>query len=736
MKRIVNNLAGVAAALLILTSLEFGVSPTGANEPESDQPNVILINLDDADAALLSESMLAAYYPNIKSLADNGMRFTNVHATTPFCAPSRAALMRGQYAFNTGIKINQNGIAGGNGFTGGYGEFVARGHHNDELGVWMKNAGYRTMHVGKYHHHGFDSVVPPGWDDFILTAGALYYNTAIFSNVGASQGTWYSTGPDDYITDVITEDSSELITNHNLENPDQPFFLYLAPLTPHHPGGQDVTMMVGPNYQEFAPDAALPMAENFNEADVSDKPAIQNLPLLSQSNIQTLESEYISRVRAIKSIDDMLGTLIDTLAVNGEIDNTYIFLTSDNGYQLGQHRLRAKLDPYDSTTRVPLFVMGPNVGPYQADHLIAHIDLCPTILEIANAPVPELVDAKSFLPVITEPANHDPLDWQSAVMIENWNNISTFGNTNLGTYTSLRLPDAVYISWASGDQEYYDLSIDPHQLNNAYDDLSIFEQAELESLLVNFRGVPGDAITTITTPSMATIMPQLIELQGFCEDNSGVKEVLINISSHTTGRYWNGSSWQDEHVNIHLTPSAFGKPVSQWQLAQEIPTETETGIDYLVFTARTVDLDENVPFDVEWIMMVVDGELPVAEFDSIFFDGMVLTEGAVEFHGSQSDNLGMAEVRLVAIDTSNWSYWNGSQFQTDWTYIDASFDESTGQWDASLNLPPGNYLVTLRPIDLLRNQPAVPEFLFVGVNELEIPDPDPGPGPDPDQEDD
>lgn len=734
MNRFPNSIVCIAIAVVFLISSGMSCGFLVADEPVTSQPNIVLINLDDADSDLLCDTMLTAYYPNIKSLADNGIRFTNVHATTPFCAPSRAALMRGQYAFNTGIKANQTGISGSNGFTGGYGEFVARGHHNDELGVWMKNAGYRTMHVGKYHHHEFDSIVPPGWDDFVFTAGANYYNTAIFSNIGNPQGIWYSTGENDYITDVITADSTQLITNHHVESPDQPFFLYLAPLTPHHPFGRDVTTMVGPQYQDFAPLASLPMAENFNEADFSDKPAIQNLPLLSPSNIQTIEDEYISRVRAIKSIDDMLGTLIETLTTNEQLDNTYIVLTSDNGYQLGQHRMRAKLDPYDSTTRVPLFVMGPNVDAALASHLIAHIDLCPTILELANAPIPEFVDAKSFLSVINDPAAHNEADWQSAIMIENWNNKTTFNTTSLCTYTSLRLPNAVYISWASGDQEYYDLMVDPLQLNNSYDDLSIFEQDALESMLVNFRGVSGNAITTITTPSMATIMPQQIELDGFCEDDSGVKDVLINISSHTTGRFWNGTSWQDEYINIHVTPAAFGKPISQWHLSQEIPTETENGIDYLVFTARTIDLDNNVPFNVEWIMMVMDGELPVANFDSELLDGMTVPEGDVSLYGTQSDNLGMAEVRLVVIDTSNWSYWNGTQFQSSWTYVDTNFDESTDLWDANLDVPPGNYLITLRPIDLLRNQPAVPEFLFIGVDEVTVPDP--GPGPDPDQEDD
>ena len=115
----------------------------------------------------------------MRNLAQSGIKFTNLHATTPFCAPSRAALFRGQYAFSTGVKVNQPDTATSNGFTGGYSEFVDRGYDTDELGVWMRNAGYRTMHVGKFHHHNFDNRVPPGWDEFRLTGGARYWQFPI-----------------------------------------------------------------------------------------------------------------------------------------------------------------------------------------------------------------------------------------------------------------------------------------------------------------------------------------------------------------------------------------------------------------------------------------------------------------------------------------------------------------------------------------------------------------------------
>ena len=204
---------GVAALLIPLTLL----IATRLSAADGTQPNIILINLDDADSSLLSQKMLDTYYPAIREFAAGAIRFTNVHATTPYCAPSRAALMRGQYAFNTGIKVNDPTSPTANGFTGSYTEFMARNYHNDALCVWMKNAGYRTMHIGKYHHRNFDFQVAPGWDDFIVNAGARYYSTTRFTNRNDPNGVRYNTGPDNYIVDLDAADATFFV-NHRAPN--------------------------------------------------------------------------------------------------------------------------------------------------------------------------------------------------------------------------------------------------------------------------------------------------------------------------------------------------------------------------------------------------------------------------------------------------------------------------------------------------------------------------------------
>ncbi len=252
--------------------LLWSVLPAALNADDSEQPvnrpNIILINLDDADSSLLTDDMLEACYPAMKELAAQSIRFTNMHATTPYCAPSRAALMRGQYAFSTALKVNSPAGSTSNNFPGGYGEFTQLGYQDQELGVWMKDAGYRTMHVGKFHHSGFDKIVPPGWDDFILDAGCVYHSTSRFSTLEHPEGRWKKTGPEDYIIDVDAADSAELIKRHTATRPDQPFFLYLAPIAPHYPAEGDETGMVSQRHESI-PVPPFTRRPDFNEPDMT-----------------------------------------------------------------------------------------------------------------------------------------------------------------------------------------------------------------------------------------------------------------------------------------------------------------------------------------------------------------------------------------------------------------------------------------------------------------------------------
>ena len=110
-----------------------------ASQLGAQKPNIVLINLDDADSELMIDSNLAGRYPNLNRLAQSGLRFTNLHVTTPICGPSRACFLRCQYAHHTGIRINNPSSSKSNGFGGGMRTYLDAGYFDDDLSIWMKD---------------------------------------------------------------------------------------------------------------------------------------------------------------------------------------------------------------------------------------------------------------------------------------------------------------------------------------------------------------------------------------------------------------------------------------------------------------------------------------------------------------------------------------------------------------------------------------------------------------------
>ncbi len=685
----------VSVCVLLPSTIAFGqivVAPPG------DRPNIVLINLDDADAELLSPQMLQDFFPSIRNMSLNGLRFTNMHATTPLCAASRAALFRGQYAFNTGIKSNNPDLDVSNGFSGGYPEFVARGYHEDELGVWMQQAGYRTMHAGKYHHNDFDSRVPPGWDDFRLTAGAKYYDASRFSNDQNPEGRWMATGSDRYVTHVQSDDAVELINQQ--AGRDQPFFLYVAPLAPHSANTFDPADRVEPQYENFAAGHTQLATPDLYELDVSDKPHHLQFNV-SERVRERQQDDYISRVRAIKSIDDMVGRIYNALSQIGASDNTYVFLTSDNGFQLGHHHLQNKTDPYNRTTNVPLLVTGPNIGAGQShDHLLAHIDLCPTILQLAQSTIPESVEAKSFFQLLFNPTQFNPETWQDGIMIENWIRKGLYGQRVVGSYVAYRSHHEVFVSWANRTFEYYDLQQDPYQLNNRYASLSTPDKQDLRRKVRRFRTRRIEPNTTIENEYKSRMQNRNVRLRGYAEDDAGVFGTLVTVRSQTTDRFWNGAEWQNDWYGHFIEARNRNQPITVWDFRTRLETETESGMDFLLFTYRSIDSDGELPHQVEFHVSPVDGKSPSAQFRNGSSD--LLFGPDVVLDGSYSEGVQFAGAFVTIRNVATNEYYDGSGFRNGRVNLPTTLSNGS-QWRLNVELPPGRYVAGVRGLDAAGN---------------------------------
>ncbi len=154
----------------------------GIGSQPKDQPNILVLLIDDADVELLSES-LVSYFPTLKDLYSNSVRFRNAFVTTPLCGPSRAAIQRGQYAHRTNILTNAPGETGlVTEPSGGFDLFFEQFLPLDTLATRLDDAGYHTMMVGKYLHANFPGdagpgSVPPGWDEYSASRGGIYHQT-------------------------------------------------------------------------------------------------------------------------------------------------------------------------------------------------------------------------------------------------------------------------------------------------------------------------------------------------------------------------------------------------------------------------------------------------------------------------------------------------------------------------------------------------------------------------------
>jgi N-acetylglucosamine-6-sulfatase len=445
--------------LALIAGCCVGASLTAQPVPaERDtRPNIVLIVADDMEVPLL------AHMPRVQDrLVSQGVRFESSFVSQPLCGPSRASILTGLYSHNHRVIENVS-----------YAAFRASGLENTSLAPWLQGAGYRTALIGKYQNDypaGDDTHVPPGWTDWealLLDRPAGYYGYSINDN---GKLVAYGRAPEHYQTDVLGQRAVAFVERAE-SNDAQPFFLYLSVAPPHAPP------IAAPRHESAFPGATAPRPPSFNEADVGDKPAwVARLPLLDASDVERLDRRYGRRLRTLLALDELVERLFDALERTGELANTYVFFTSDNGLLQGQHRFFEDKDvPYEEAIRVPLVVRGPDVPRGQArDEMVLNIDLAPTFAELAGATPGHAVDGRSLLPLLGSSLR--PAGWREDILLERPAAIG------VPAYFGLRNAEHTYVQYDQEDgveEELYDLRRDPYQLQS----LDVRQQADLVSRL-------------------------------------------------------------------------------------------------------------------------------------------------------------------------------------------------------------------------------------------------------------
>ena len=409
-------------------------------------------------------------------IAAKGVTFRDNFVNYSLCCPSRATFLTGEYAHNSGITGNWPPL-------GGFHRFEYRYAHNN-LAVWMHRAGYTTALIGKYlNGYSAEPIVPPGWDEWDGGIGGFVYDYDMNLN---GRIVHYGTRVRDFKQDVLTREAVRFI--RGTASRPKPFFMWLTYSAPHtnppDPNPQPPSDCGGaakpaPRDAGAYADEPLPMPPNFNEADVSDKPSeIRSLPLLTDPDIAEITRKYRCALASLRSVDDGVGRILDTLRNQGRLGSTYILFTSDNGYLNGEHRLaEGKIKPYEESLRVPLVMRGPGLPRGKTVHDLAiNADLAPTIVALAGARPRLEMDGRSLLPAAERP-------W---VERERELELDATG------FHGVRTERYLYVSYSNGEHELYDLKLDPYELQNVADDPSYATvRAQLDRRLRKLRHCAG-----------------------------------------------------------------------------------------------------------------------------------------------------------------------------------------------------------------------------------------------------
>jgi N-acetylglucosamine-6-sulfatase len=435
----ISTLASAAARLAWVVLAALAVSaclapPATAQDVPADRPSILLIVTDDQRWDTLWSM------PELqRALVDRGVTFSESFTTSSLCCPSRASILTGEYPHTTGVYRQALPHGGFKSFD-----------DSTTIATQLHDAGYHTGFFGKYldsyQHDALTGYVPPGWDRWVAFVHSQFFDYGLTVD-GEVRRRGHEAG--DYSTDVLANHTEGFI-----RNTEGPLFAYFAPAAPHAPA------IPAPADRGGFDDLPVWRPPSFDEADRSDKPMhIQALHPVGPERTANLEVLRRNQYRSLQAVDRAVARLLGALEDTGRLDDALVIFTSDNGLLWGEHRWLKKEVPYEEAIRVPLVVRADAIvseGARTDDHIVANIDLAPTIADVAGVELPD-AEGKSLVPLLTGTAE----TWRHALLIEHLR-----GTNPIPTYCAVRTERYLFASYDTGERELYDLDADPFELRN------------------------------------------------------------------------------------------------------------------------------------------------------------------------------------------------------------------------------------------------------------------------------
>ena len=440
-----------AAMLLMIVALVCTAQP---DRQQQRPPNIVFILVDDLrwdDIGVAGHPFVKT--PNIDRLGNEGALFRNAFITDPLCSPSRASFLTGQYPHTHGITDNVNRSAAS--------------HQLTTFPFLLRQSGYTTAFIGKWHM-GNDDSRRPGFDRWVSFKGQGSYLNPEINDDGKDAK------PNGYITDLLTGYAVEFIKRRH----DKPYLVYLAhkaihPEVMQHDDGS-VNLAHAEQFIPAERHRRLFVGEKIPRRHNAMRPPtgksalerkIGDLPPLG-ANTATRDEAVLGRLRSLMAVEEGVGEILKALNETGQLDNTVIVFTSDNGYFYGEHGLSVERRlAYEESIRMPLLIRYPKAikGGIVRNEFALNIDLAPTLLELAGVSAPISMEGRSLVSLLKGAKT----EWRKSFLIEYYSD-KVFPRIHQMGYKAVRNERWKYIHYfeLEGMDELYDLKADPYEIRN------------------------------------------------------------------------------------------------------------------------------------------------------------------------------------------------------------------------------------------------------------------------------